>query len=451
MSDNSLNQALASFDSPLSMLRSAETIDEVTPSDHAQPAEFTNWIDEQLSWKETCYIGYWSFMPDLHIKGPDALNLLRDLTVNSMENFEIGQAKHAIQCNKDGKVIAEGILYRIGEEEYRTQHLASWPKYNAETGDYDVTAEIHDSFIYQVQGPNSIAVLEQLTDEPLREIDFMKVAEIELAGREVVVIRQGMSGEIGFELQGPEEYGQEIWDAIVETGRDHGLRQLGDRTHLINHLLMGFSTRGHHYVPAIFGDEMENYRDWLSADDPAAAKFTITGSFDGDDISDWYRSPVELGWERNIKFDHDFVGREALEAEVENPRRTTVTLVWDAADVIDVYASLFREGDHYKYMDMPYQKYRAMEADSVVKDGDEVGVSVGRGYSFYFRDMVSLCTIDLEHSEPGTEVTIVWGEGGDSPNPRIEPHTSKDINATVAPSPYKEDNRRADLQSAADD
>lgn len=447
MARTSLEEELQNFATPIDALRESGVVSNPTPDEHTHPWEFTNWFDEQQSWKETCYIGDWSFMPDLHVKGPEALQLFSDLTVNSFENLEVGKAKHAVQCNENGKIIGDGILYRIDEDEIHTQHLAAWPKFNAEQKGYDVTAEIHDTFIYQVQGPNSLYVLEKLTDAPLRDLGFMKVQRISITGREVIIVRQGMAGEVGFELQGPEEYGDEIWDAVVEAGQEYDLQQLGRRTHMINHLEMSFSTRGHHYLPAIFGEDMEAYRQWLDADDAAEADFTITGSFEGDDVSDYYRSPIELGWGRSIKFDHDFIGSEALKEELDDPKRTTVTLVWDDRDVIDVYASLFRDGAHHKFMDMPYQRYRAIEADQVLKDGTEVGVSTGRGYSYHFRDMISLCTIDVAHSEPGTEVTIVWGEGGSPANPRIESHTSKEISATVAPAPYKQDRRRTDLHS----
>src|SRR6516165_4598475 len=71
--------------------------------------EYTDWIDESMSWKETCYIGDWSFLWERRFRGRDALRLFSDLTVNSFANFAIGQAKHAIHCNADGKVIHEGI------------------------------------------------------------------------------------------------------------------------------------------------------------------------------------------------------------------------------------------------------------------------------------------------------------------------------------------------------
>jgi vanillate/3-O-methylgallate O-demethylase len=79
--------------------------------------EYTDWMDESMSWKETCYIGDWSFLWERRFKGPDALKLFSDLTVNSFAKFDIGQAKHAIFCNDNGKVIHEGILARLGEDE----------------------------------------------------------------------------------------------------------------------------------------------------------------------------------------------------------------------------------------------------------------------------------------------------------------------------------------------
>jgi vanillate/3-O-methylgallate O-demethylase len=87
-------------------------------------------------------------------------------------------------------------------------------------------------------------------------------------------------------------------------------------------------------------------------------------------------------------------------------------------------------------MEMPRDQRGFMYADKVLKNGKLVGVATSRGYSYYFRQMLSLCTIDVEHSEPGAEVTVVWGNPG-------EPQ--KEIRATVAPAPYKKDNRRLNV------
>lgn len=442
MSDRSLQDVLDRYPDPLAMLQNRNLVAAPTPEGRPRELEYTNWMDEQLSWKETCYIGDWTFMPDLRVTGPQALDLFRDLTVNSMADFPIGKAKHAVQCNENGNIIGDGILIRYDENQYHTQHLAAWPMFNAERDDYDVETTIHDTFIYQVQGPTSLAVLESITDASLDAIEFMHFEEIEIAGADVIALRQGMSGEAGFELQGDMADADRVWEAVVEAGREYGLKRLGHRTHMLNHVEMAFSTRGHHYLPAIFDEDMREYREYVDADNAAEARFTITGSYDADDVSEYYRSPVDLNWERNIDFDHDFVGKDALQAELASPQRKTVTLVWDEDDVLEVFASLFSEGSHHKWMEIPYQNYRAIEGDEVRADGEVVGMSTGRGYSYYFRDIISLCTIDRDYAEPGTEVTVVWGEG-ETANPKVRDHHPAEIAATVAPAPYKQDRRRS--------
>ncbi|MGD0918851.1 MAG: aminomethyl transferase family protein [Thermodesulfobacteriota bacterium] len=401
--------------------------------------EYTNWMDEQMSWKKTCYIGDWSFLTELMVKGPDALKLLSYLSVNDFTNFEIGQGKHLIQCNEDGKVIAEGIVMRLAEEEFCVQSPppALWTAYNVEKGGCNAKAEFVDWFNFQVQGPNSLYVLEKATGESLRDIRFMRFRKAPIRGRDVIVLRQGMAGEIGYELQGPREYAQDIYDAILEGGQELGIRRLGRRTAMINHLEACFPTGNWHYLMAWFTEEMTKFSEYVVKFLKGASLTPkLRGSFVSDDIRDYYRSPVEMGWTKNIKFNHDFIGRKALEAEVTHPKRTIVTLEWNSEDVIEIFASLFRDGEPYEFMDMPHQEQWICWADQVMKDGKLVGVSTVPGYSFYFRKILSLTYIDVAWSKPGTEVVIVWGNPGTP---------QKHIRATVAPAPYKKDNRRIDV------
>ena len=123
---------------------------------------------------------------------------------------------------------------------------------------------------------------------------------------------------------------------------------------------------------------------------------------------------------------------------IRNMKRDMVTLVWNSDDVIDVYASLFHKGDLYDFMELPRDQiaHRAMLPDQVLKDGKMVGISTTRGYSVYFREMLSLCTLDIELCKPGTEVIVVWGQ---------DRKMQKQIRARVAPAPYKQDNRRIDV------
>jgi hypothetical protein len=57
--------------------------------------------------------------------------------------------------------------------------------------------------------------------------------------------------------------------------------------------------------------------------------------------------------------------------------------------------------------------------------------------------MLTLAVLDAEHAEPGTEVTLVWGEpDGGSAKPTVEPHVQFEIRAVVCPVPYVEAVRR---------
>jgi vanillate/3-O-methylgallate O-demethylase len=401
--------------------------------------EYTDWIDESMSWKQTCSIGDWSFLWERRFKGPDALRLFSDTSVNSFQKFDVLQSKHVTHVNKDGKVIAEGILTRLSEDEFMLFGRGTfWVDHVRRHGDYDVTSEADDWFNFQVAGPTALPLLEKLAGRSLREAKFMHSVEIEIAGCRMLALRQGMSGEIGFELQGPRAEAAQVYDAILAAGAEFGLRRLGGRAVFINHLEACFPTIVTDYMPAIFDNDMKDYLEEFRAAMPGfAATFNVAGSFQSDDIRDWYRSPVELGWSKTIKFDHDFIGRAALEAEVANPRRVIRTLVWNDDDVADVYASLFRKDETpYQFMEMPRDQRGFMYADRVLRGGADVGVTTSRGYSYYFREMLSLCTIDVAHAEIGTEVVVLWGEPG---------QRQKEIRARVAPAPYKQDNRRADL------
>lgn len=406
--------------------------------------EFTGWRDEQRSWKESCYIGDWSFLEDLRLRGPDAIELLNDWSVNNYDDFPSGTGKHIINTDDDGYVIAEGVVVRRQEDEYAIYSFpAWWVQYQAVNGEYDVETEFADTFNFQVQGPNSLDVIQEAAEGPLEDIDFMELGSITIDGHDVEPLRMGMAGELGFELQGPAAIADEVWNAVLQAGQSHGIRQLGARTAMINHLEACFPTVGKDYLPAIFGPEMAPFRSWL-IEQGAEARLSwnaIRGSFESADITDWYRNPVELGWGSVVDPAGDYPGRAVLEAELEEPTRVMVTLEWAPDDVLEAYGSLFEDGEVYEPMDMPTEQFWAMRADGVYDDGDLVGIATSRGYSYWFREMLSLCTIDAPLSDPGTEVTVQWG----SPEER-----QLDIEATVAPAPYKEDRRRDPIQLAAD-
>jgi glycine cleavage system aminomethyltransferase T len=138
-----------------------------------------------------------------------------------------------------------------------------------------------------------------------------------------------------------------------------------------------------------------------------------------------------------VKFDHDFIGREALETMAANPRRRKVTLVLDGDDVLRGIGTMFGPPPRTKYFDFPSAVYATLPYDKVLRDGTVIGVSTWCGYSANEGAMLTLAILDAEHAEPGTQVTFVWGEeGGGSSKPTVERHQQLEIRATVAPVPY---------------
>jgi vanillate/3-O-methylgallate O-demethylase len=257
---------------------------------------------------------------------------------------------------------------------------------------------------------------------------------INLAGRKVRALRHGMAGAPGLEIWGPYEEREEVRAAIAEAGKDWGLVQVGSRAYATNTLESGWIPSP---LPAVYtGDTMKAYREWLPANSYEATG-SIGGSFHSDNIEDYYMTPYALGYGSFVKFDHDYIGKDALQQQAALPQRKKVTFAWNKEDVLKVITSMFDDGDIFKYIDLPLSNYTSASYDKVVgKGGKTVGLSMFSGYSYNERSMLSLGVVDAD-VEIGTELTLVWGEeGGGSKKPTVERHKQAEIRAVVSPVPY---------------
>ena len=447
MSYRNLEELLKAQKSPGDMLRNSQIGPYVYP---VVAREFTSWNDEQRAWQETCVLFNQSFhMTDMYIEGPDALKLLSATGINSFKNFPVDKAKQFVACNYDGYVIGDAVLFHLEDELFNLVGRPSahnWVQYHCETGGYRAKCERDERsaarpgaanrkvYRFQVQGPNAVKVMQKVTGKPVPEIKFFDMGAFTIAGRKVRALRHGMVGQPGWELFGPWAEGEDVRAAIVAAGEEFGIRQVGSRAYSSNTLESGWIPSP---MPAVYtGEKMKAYREWLPATSYEAMA-SLGGSFYSNKIEDYYFTPFDLGYGSMVNFDHDFIGKDALQKM--KPQRKKVTLAWNHDDATAAIGTMFgtKGKDRVKYIDFPSAVYSTLPYDKVLAGGKTIGVSTWSGYSSNERSMLSLAIVDEAFAEPGKDVTLVWGEeGGGSRKPTVERHTQMNVRATVGPVPY---------------
>ena len=449
MSQN-LEQLLQSVKNPVEMLRNSKIGAYVYP---VVPSEYTNWRDEQKAWRDSAVLfDQTHHMAELLVTGPDASKMLNYLASNTFKGFAPNKAKQFAPLSYDGYVIGDVILFYHGENEFNLVGRAptiNWVQFHAETGGHNVkvrrddrspsnpkgAAIVRQHYRYQVQGPNAWKLLEKLNGGAIPEIKFFNMDSITVGGQKVRALRHGMAGAPGLEIWGPYADREKVKDAILAAGEEFGLVQVGARAYATNTLESGWIPSP---LPAVYsGEQMKKYREWLPANGYEGTA-SIGGSFVSKNIEDYYLTPYELGYGVMVKFDHEFIGREALEkrAAAGKPERRKVTFAWNGEDVARVMASLVQPGEHYKYIELPLSNYASSSYDAVTKNGKTVGLSLFSGISYNERSMLSLGVVDQDIQE-GEELVLVWGEeNGGTKKTTVERHKQTEIRVVVSPVPY---------------
>lgn len=451
-----------------------------------KPMEITGFWDESNSWHDGCYINSSlnTPAPFWEIEGPDTEKVLQKYIVNSLSNRPIGKGLHAIMCSDDGKIVSDGIFVKRGEHKYRSlifmamSAIAQMEAGNENVKFTDITGQV---VMYQFCGPRSLELMEAVTKQDLHELKFMYYTESSIDGMPVEVFRVGMAGSLGYEIHCRTEDSVKIYHTIMAIGEDYGLRHLGWQAYRNAHTEGGFPQSSVHFWYADPTHQMDHvYGTRKRPEDPAEVRIGTTdasdqlmsdndsvevfasvlmdGSFSDVPYSEITVTPYDVGWDKMVKFDHEFIGRAALEKIAKAPKRTVVTLEWNKDDIADVWLSIFDEGEPYKRMDVvadlaPYGEFEYipalgvaaphsiyMEFDRVFADGKEIGISSNRMFSPHYRKMISMCIIDRDQTEIGKEVEILWGNPGTR---------QKKIRATVQRFPLVDTNRNEKMDVAS--
>ena len=373
--------------------------------------EYTGWQDECMAISETGYIGDWSWLNKVRITGPDVIKCMEQSTINGYRKFPVGRGRHIVSILPNGKLIGDGIAFREAED----QVLCTGGTMLAEglmlqTQDCDIKVEnlTGEMFNYHVQGPVSPAVIQKVTGEDPSDLGFLNFRDVTIASRKVRLYRGGMSGEVGFELFGDSADGSVIWNAVYEAGKEFGLRQLGMRSLMLNHLQAYFPTIWVDFVPAVI---------------PGAEAL--------------YRSPSDFGWAKLMDKTRDFPGKSILQEELDNPKTKYVTLELNKEDCLNIITSL-TDSDQPAFQQMPmpvntsdFSASTPQFAPVFNTDKEMLGFAGNRGYSCQFKTFLALAHLPIEYCEEGTPVMMLYGSDG---------KRQTMIRATVTRTPYKQSN-----------
>ncbi len=230
------------------------------------------------------------------IAGRDALAYLDRLLTRRLDRLVTGRVTYALWCDDQGKLLDDGTLFRLGEDEFRLcsqeRHLC-WLQDSAIGFEVEIEDESEAVAGLALQGPTSCAVLKGLGLEGIAMLRPFACRDYDFEGGSLMVSRTGFTGDLGYELWVAPRLAEALWDRLMEAGALHGLRPIGSLALDMARIEAGFIQAGADFVPA------------------EHALRATRG-----------RSPFELGLGHLVHFDKGhFTGRRALLEEKEKGSR----------------------------------------------------------------------------------------------------------------------------------
>ena len=362
----------------------------------------TSALNRKLQWRE--WSGYWasSAYADAHdieynaireaaalidvsplykyrVSGPDATRLVDRVITRDATKLKVGQVYYTPWCDEHGKVIDDGTVHRLADEEYRwtaADPQLRWLTLNARGLDVAIEDVTEAVAAVALQGPLSRAVLEIATGEPFADLRYFRRRPSKLAGIEIDVSRTGYTGDLGYELWIPADHALEAWDALMAAGKPHGIRPAGMLALDVVRLEAGLVLLEVDYTSARHAlNPEQNY------------------------------SPYELAMGRLVDLKKaDFVGRLALQREQARggPKRRLVGLAldWDAVDGL------------YRSQDLPPAISLSVDRSPVpvfAERGDtQIGKLTSHGWSPILKGAIGLAQVPPSHEAVRTRLQAEW-------------------------------------------
>ena len=223
---------------------------------YLMPIEYTGINDEHTTVRERAGIFDVSHMGDIWVKGPKAVALLQQVSSNDVEALADGQVQYCCFPNNEGGIVDDFLTYRLGAEEYLLVVNAAnldkdwaWLCKHAEALDMkpgvDLINDSEEMSQVAVQGPLAMKIVQKLVAEPVEDMKYYTFRMVELAGKQVILSITGYTGAGGCEIYCANPDIVDVWNALLEAGKEEGLRPAGLGARDTLRLEMGFCLYGH--------------------------------------------------------------------------------------------------------------------------------------------------------------------------------------------------------------
>jgi aminomethyltransferase len=317
------------------------------------------------------------------VRGRDAERFLAGVVTRDIRRCRPGQAYYTVWCDDRGYVLEDGVFFRHSAVEFfLTAAKPNLGYFSDLASRYDVTVEdVTDEYgVLAVQGPRSRAVLETVAPE-VEGLAYFEHTAAKIGSAPVRVSRTGYTGDLGFEVVVPAEDAPEVFDAVMDAGRGHGIRPFGEEA-----LLMTRVEAGLILIDVEFGSSRLAYTDHQ--------RFTP--------------KELGLGWMlRGIESDdRAFIGRDAIRRELADGTSrwgmTGLVLDWRDFDRLHTEAGLITPKDP---VPVPWESM-LYDPDS----GDQIGYATTLMYSPVLQQHIGLARVQPGWAAPETalhvEITI---------------------------------------------
>jgi sarcosine oxidase subunit alpha len=218
---------------------------------------------ECLAVRNQCGIFDASTLGKIEVVGGGAAEFLNRLYINSWTYLGVGRSRYGILCRDDGFVYDDGVVARTAPDRFHvTTTTGGAPRVLAMMEDYRqtewtdlevwLTSTTEQWAVIAVQGPESRRVLETLVEDAdisASALPHMAVVRGRICGVPLLLFRVSFSGELGFEVNVPADYGRAVWEAIYAAGQAFGMTAYGTETmHVLRaekgYIIVGQDTDG---------------------------------------------------------------------------------------------------------------------------------------------------------------------------------------------------------------